>query len=259
MQSNRFERLIIAIILINSVTLGLATNEAVMASAGPLIDMLDHAILAIFGIEIVARLFTFRARFFRDPWSIFDFVIVGLALIPAVGPFQIVRTLRIMRLLRLISILPSLRRVIGGLVLALPGMGSVVILLALLMYVAAVMATTLYGAQFPDWFGTIGASLYTLFQVMTLESWSMGIVRPVMEVSPHAWLFFVPFILLSTYSVLNLVIGVIVSAMQQEGDIQTDAELQSLHGDNTTVLKELRALRAEISGLRRQLERGAAQ
>jgi voltage-gated sodium channel len=247
--SERWERFIVGLILLNSITLGLETSPSVMAAAGPLLHGLDRLILALFAIEILMRLYAFRLAFFRDPWSLFDFGIVAIALIPATGPFQVLRALRILRLLRLISVVPSLRRVIGGLIAALPGMGSIIVLMVLLFYVASVMATNLYGATFPDWFGSLGASLYSLFQIMTLESWSMGIVRPVMEAHPNAWLFFVPFILLSTYSVLNLFIGVIVSAMQEQSG-ETDAELKSIHVDNAELLREVRALRDEIAALR---------
>ncbi|MCC8932278.1 ion transporter [Rhizobium sp. 'Codium 1'] len=250
LSSNAWERVIITVILINSVTLGLETSPAVMQVMGPLLLAVDRIILTIFVAEIAARLYTFRFAFFRDPWSIFDFAIVAIALIPASGPFQVLRALRVLRVLRLISIVPSLRRVIGGLIAALPGMGSIIILLFMLFYVSAVMATKLYGATFPDWFGSLGASTYSLFQIMTLESWSMGIVRPVMEVHPYAWLFFVPFILLSTYSVLNLFIGVIVSAMQEQSMADTDADLKTLHIDNADLLREMQALRSEIAALR---------
>jgi voltage-gated sodium channel len=247
--SERWERFVVGLILLNSITLGLETSPSVMAAAGPLLHGLDRLILALFALEIAARLYAFRLAFFRDPWSLFDFGIVAIALIPATGPFQVLRALRILRLLRLISVVPSLRRVIGGLIAALPGMGSIIVLMVLLFYVASVMATNLYGASFPDWFGSLGASLYSLFQIMTLESWSMGIVRPVMEQHPNAWLFFVPFILLSTYSVLNLFIGVIVSAMQDQS-ADTDADLKSIHVDNAELLREVRALRDEIAALR---------
>ncbi|WP_377274730.1 ion transporter [Rhizobium sp. R86522] len=250
LSSSAWERFIIAVILINSVTLGLETSPTVMQVIGPLLHALDRIILAIFVVEIVARLYAFRLAFFRDPWSIFDFAIVVIALIPATGPFQVLRALRVLRILRLISVVPSLRRVIGGLIAALPGMGSIIVLLFMLFYVSAVMATKLYGGTFPDWFGNLGASTYSLFQIMTLESWSMGIVRPVMEVHPYAWLFFVPFILLSTYSVLNLFIGVIVSAMQEQSMADTDADLKTLHVDNGDLLREMQALRSEIAALR---------
>ncbi|MCV3766723.1 ion transporter [Rhizobium sp. TRM95796] len=247
--SERWERFVVGLILLNSITLGLETSPAAMAAAGPLLHGVDRLILALFALEIAARLYAFRLAFFRDPWSLFDFGIVAIALIPATGPFQVLRALRILRLLRLISVVPSLRRVIGGLIAALPGMGSIIVLMVLLFYVASVMATNLYGVTFPDWFGSLGASLYSLFQIMTLESWSMGIVRPVMDVHPNAWMFFVPFILLSTYSVLNLFIGVIVSAMQDQS-AETDADLKSIHVENADLLREVRALREEIAALR---------
>ncbi|WP_193337835.1 ion transporter [Devosia beringensis] len=248
--SRRWEQAIVAVILLNSLILGLETDAGLVARFGPLLHALDTLILAIFVVEIALRLYAFGPAFFRDPWSLFDFFVVAIALVPASGPFQVLRALRILRALRLVSTLPALRRVVGGLVAALPGMSSIVMLMGMLFYVAAVMATNLFGAQFPDWFGSLGASLYTLFQVMTLESWSMGIVRPVMEAFPLAWLFFVPFILLSTYAVLNLFIGVIVSAMQEETEATATADRQALHDDTVHILAELRALRAEVAALR---------
>lgn len=249
-QSRRWEQFIVAVIIVNAVTLGLETSGAVMAAIGPQLLLLDKAILAIFVVEIALRLTAWGPRFFREPWNVFDFTVVAIALVPATGPLQVLRSLRILRVLRLVSIVPSLRRVIGGLVAALPGMSSIIVLLALMFYVSAVMATKLFGASFPDWFGSLGASAYTLFQVMTLESWSMGIVRPVMEVHPYAWAFFVPFILMHTYAVLNLFIGVVVSAMQEEAQTVAHDEREALHGDNAALLTEMRLLRQEIAEMK---------
>jgi voltage-gated sodium channel len=249
-ESRLWERAIISIIIINAVVLGLETDPRVMAAAGDLLHLLDQVILAIFVVEIVLRLMVYRLSFFRDPWSLFDFAVVAIALVPASGPLQVLRALRILRVMRLISVVPSLRRVIGGLIAALPGMASIIVLLALVFYVFAVMATNLFGGAFPDWFGSLGASVYTLFQVMTLESWSMGIVRPVMEVYPQAWLFFVPFIICTTYAVLNLFIGVIVSAMQHESEGAAEDSRAELRHGNEIVIEEIRALRAEIAALR---------
>lgn len=254
--SRRWDRFIITLIVINSIILGLETDAGVMAAAGPVLHGLDLVILGIFVVEIALRIFAFGPRFFRDPWNLFDFGVVAIALIPATGPFQVLRALRILRVLRLVSTLPALRRVVGGLVAALPGMSSIILLMAMLFYVAAVMATNLFGPGFPDWFGSLGASLYTLFQVMTLESWSMGIVRPVMEAYPLAWMFFVPFILLSTYAVLNLFIGVIVSAMQEETEATAEAERHALKDDSASILAELRALRSEVAALRAETRAG---
>lgn len=160
------------------------------------------------------------------------------------------RALRILRVLRLISAVPSMRRVVGGLLTALPGLGSIVLLLMLVFYVFSVMATKLFGGEFPQWFGSIAASAYSLFQIMTLESWSMGIVRPVMDAFPWAWAFFIPFIAATTFTVLNLFIGVVVSAMQAEHDAQAADERSSLHDEQTLILEEVRALRAEVRAMR---------
>ncbi|WP_196259229.1 ion transporter [Pelagibacterium limicola] len=250
--SRRWEQFIITVIVVNAITLGLETVPEVVAVMGRLLEVLDRVILGIFVIEIALRLYTFGWRFFRDPWSIFDFTIVAIALIPATGPFTVLRALRILRVLRLISVVPSLRKVVGGLINALPGLASIIVLLLLVFYVFAVMATKLFGASFPDWFGSIGASFYSLFQIMTLESWSMGIVRPVMEVYPWAWMFFVPFIACTAFTVLNLFIGVIVSAMQEEHESIVEADRQALQSETELVLAEVRALRAEVAELREE-------
>ncbi|RUT32899.1 ion transporter [Arsenicitalea aurantiaca] len=251
-ESRAWEAAIIGIIIANAIVLGLETDARVMRAFGDLLELLDRVILAIFVIEIVLRIYVHRLSFFRDPWSIFDFSIVALALFPTTGPLQVLRALRILRVLRLISVVPSLRRVIGGLIAALPGMGSIIVLLVMVFYVFSVMATNLFGASFPDWFGSIPRSLYSLFQIMTLESWSMGIVRPVMEVYPMAWLFFVPFIISTTYAVLNLFIGVIVSAMQHESEAAASEDRHAIQDANEAVMAELRLLRGELAEMRNE-------
>ena len=208
-------RFLITVILINAVTLGLETFPAVMDRAGPSILTIDRICLSIFVAELVARLYALGLRFFRSGWNVFDFVIIGISLLPATGGFSVLRALRILRVLRVISVTPSLRRVVDGLGRALPGMGSVFLLIAIIYYIAAVMATKLFGASFPQWFGSLSITAFTLFQIMTLEGWSGEIVRPVMEVYPYAWAFFVPFILITTFAVLNLIVGLIVNSMQE--------------------------------------------
>jgi voltage-gated sodium channel len=218
---------IIGVILFNAVILGMETSPTIMEAAGPLIIALDTACLTIFVIEIALKLIALGPRFFRSGWNLFDFVIVGIALVPAAQGLSVLRALRILRVLRVVSAAPRLRRVVEGFVTALPGMGSVFLLMGIIFYIGAVMATKLFAASFPEWFGSIGASLYTLFQIMTLESWSMGIVRPVLEVYPYAWLFFVPFIMVTTFAVVNLLVGLIVNSMQdahaEESNAATDA------------------------------------
>jgi voltage-gated sodium channel len=263
-ESRRTERFITALILVNAVTLGLETSETVMGHIGPLLLAFDRFVVAVFVIEILLRLAVHRLAFFLQPWSIFDFVIVAVSVMPATQGFQVLRALRVLRVLRMITIVTSLRRVVGALAAALPGMGSIFLLLGLIFYVFSVMATKLFGASFPDWFGTIGASAYSLFQIMTLESWSMGIVRPVMEIYPYAWAFFVPFILCATFIALNLFIGVIVSALQGEHEQQLNEEQRELDEERKRLLGEAEAAREathddtvalghEIRWLRREL------
>lgn len=243
-----FRNFILGVILFNAAVLGLETSQTVMAVAGPAIELLDRLCLTIFVAEIALKLFARGPRFFRDGWNIFDFVIVGIALVPAGQGLSVLRALRILRLLRVLSVTPSLRRVVEGLMNALPGMGSVFLLMGLIFYIGSVMATKLFGAAFPDWFGTIGRSAYSLFQIMTLESWSMGIVRPVMETYAHAWVFFVPFILVTTFAVVNLVVGLIVNSMQDAHHAE-DAERTDTYRDD--VLTRLERIEELLSDRRR--------
>jgi voltage-gated sodium channel len=246
-ESRRFEHAITAVIVINAIALGLETSPGIMARYGTLLTMVDRTAVAIFVVELALKIFAYRLNFLRNGWNLFDLVIVSAALVPASQQFSVLRSLRILRALRLISVVPSMRRVIVGLFKAIPSIGTVIVMLLLLFYISAVMATKLFGAAFPQWFGSFGASLYSLFQIMTLESWSMGIVRPVMEVFPYAWAFFVPFILLTSFIVLNLFIGVIVTAMSEATD-------EEAHDEREQILRELRNLSEEVRILRKASE-----
>ena len=248
-ESNRFKNFITAVIAINAIILGLETSPTVMNAAGPFLHALDQLAVAIFVIELVMKITLYRLAFFKRAWNIFDFTIVAITLLPAGQGLSVLRALRILRAFRLISTVPSMRKVVEALMRAIPGMVSVLTLLSLVFYVSAVMATKLFGQGFPEWFGTIGASLYSLFQIMTLESWSMGIVRPVMESYPHAWLFFVPFILVTTFAVLNLFIAIVVDAMSSHVDIEETQTRDVIELDHREIMAELRALRAEMSKL----------
>ena len=235
--------LITGVILFNAVILGLETSDAAMAAAGPLIVFLDVLCLSIFVVEIGLKIFARGLSFFRSGWNIFDFVIVAIALVPTTQGLSVLRALRILRLLRIISVAPTLRRVVEGFVSALPGMASVFLLMALIFYISAVMATKLFGDAFPEWFGSIPYSAYSLFQIMTLESWSMGIVRPVMEVYPYAWVFFVPFILITTFAVVNLVVGLIVNSMQDAHAQESNAATEDYRVE---VIKRLEAIERHL-------------
>jgi len=255
------QRSILLLIVINAVILGMQTSASLVASWGELLRVLDMLILGVFVVEIAARIYVHRAAFFRDPWSLFDFIVVAIALVPASGPFSILRALRVLRVMRMVTMVPSMRRVVGALLSAIPGLGAIAMVLALVFYVSAVIATGLFAAEFPEWFGNLGRSVYTLFQVMTLESWSMGIVRPLMEVFPYAWVFFIPFILIATFTMLNLFIAIIVNAMQTVTDADHEATQATIEAAREHIEadlhEEVRALRGEIAELKELLREQA--
>ncbi|HEX6404803.1 MAG TPA: ion transporter [Pseudonocardiaceae bacterium] len=252
--SNGFQRFIIAVIVLNAITLGLETSGQFVAQFGGLLHAVDRIALAIFVIELMLRLAAHGMRFFRDPWSVFDFVVIGIALIPASEAFSVLRALRILRALRLVALVPSMRGVVSALLSAVPGMASIAALLGLILYVAAVMATQLFGPHVPDRFGHLGTSLFTLFQVMTTDDWA-AVARQAMQTHPLAWIFFVVYILVSTFAVLNLFIAVVVRAMEQQvaADMKANvAERQRADAVATAaILDEVRALRLELAELRR--------
>ena len=248
-------RAIVVVIVLNAIVIGLETSPTAMAAAGGLLRAIDTLALAIFVAEIAIKLIVYRAGFFRAPWNLFDFAIVAVSLAPAGEGMSVLRALRILRALRLISAVPRMRVVVQALLQAIPGMGSVLALLCLVFYVAAVMATKLFGPDFDAWFGTIGRSAYTLFQIMTLESWSMGIVRPVMDMHPYAWIFFVPFILIVTFAVLNLFIAILVNSMHDAA--ASDAETRAIAHDKALrdLTDEMVRLRQDIAALSNGAER----
>jgi len=262
-ESKMAVRIITGLILLNAVTLGLETDAQIMEQWGVYLRWIDRTLLTIFTIELAIKLVAYRLSFFRSGWNNFDFIIVSVSWLPASGTLSVLRAFRILRVLRLLSVVPQMRRVITALGHSIPGMSSVIGVLLIIFYVCAVLSTKLFG-QHPDplmqeWFGSVGASAYTLFQIMTLESWSMGIVRPTMEHFPLSWIFFVPFIIITSFAVLNLFIGIIVDAMQmaQQPDRQADkAELKSFtHEEVNELLAQLHTMRSEMKGLHQKVDR----
>ncbi len=263
-ESASFQRFIIAVILVNAVTLGLETSSTAMAAIGPVLSALDKVALAIFVGEFLLKLWAYRLSYFRDGWNVFDFSIVAVSVAPllglgAGGNLSVLRALRILRVLRLLSVVPQMRSVVQALFGALPGMGSIIGVLGIMFYVSAVLSTKIFGASFPEEFGTLGDSMFTLFAVMTLEGWA-DIAKRVMEVYPYAWLFFIPFILVATFAVLNLFIAIIVNSMQslheQHAKAEAEADRQAEADGRNRVEAELAALRAEITALREALGAG---
>lgn len=247
-----FHHFITGLIIFNGIILGMATSKPLMASYGSLIEAIDTLIVAVFTIEIAMRIYVYRTAFFKDPWSIFDFAVVAISLVPASDTFSILRALRVLRLFRLLTIVPQMRVIIAALLGVIPGIASVSMVLLLFFYVFAIMSTSLFGENFPQWFGSLGDSMYTLFQIMTLESWSMGIARPVMEIYPYAWIYFVIYILIVTFIMVNLFIGLIVDAIftikgnDNEAQKATDTQLQPI--------EEIRQLKGQVTEMKQMLQ-----
>lgn len=252
-ESSAFQTFIIVVIILNGIVLGVQTSKTLSPATVQMLDLIDMVCLAIFCIEILMKFAVYRLGFFKQGWNIFDLAIVVIALIPSSGGLSILRAFRILRVLRLVTAVASFRRVVSGMLLAIPGVGSVAGLLLLVFYISGVLSTMLFGDDFPQWFGTLGKSMYSLFQIMTLESWSMGIVRPVMEVQPYAWVFFIPFITVTTFTVLNLFIGIVVDAMATVKESEAEELREELHQDHDDIETMIFKLHQEVKELRQEL------
>ena len=257
-ESARVQKIITVLIVINAVTLGLETSDTVVNAVGPLLGVMDRAILAVFVLELLAKLIGRGLAFFRIGWNVFDLIVVGIAVIPSAGALSVLRALRILRVLRLISVVPQMRQVVESLVFALPGLGAIMGVLILLFYVSAVLATKLFGDGVPELFGSMGESLFTLFQIMTLEGWA-DIARDMEEMYPWAWMFFVPYILITTFTMLNLFIAIIVNAMQSQVEAEqkkTEAAVeQATEREIRVVEADFAAVRRELAEIRQLIER----
>lgn len=246
-ESERFQWMIIWVIVVNAISLGCETSPALVAAHGDLLAVVDRVSLAIFVAELVARLYAHRLSFFRDPWNCFDFLIVTASLLPAAGPLSVLRSLRILRALRLVAMVPSMRKVVSALVRSIPGLISLSGLLVLLLYVGGVIANNLFRGSGDPRFGDLGSTVLTLFQITTGDGWS-DIMRDLMEQQPLAWIFFLCYLLVGTFTMLNLFIAVVCSAMDTEND--SPVPVPRAPADDHLVLEEIRALRAEVRALR---------
>lgn len=251
LESNNFVQFITALIIINAITLGLETSPAIMAQWGSILLFIDKLILGVFVIELVLKFFAYRLRFFHSGWNWFDLTIVTVSLLPMSGPLTVLRAFRILRVLRLFSVIPQMRRVINGLFRALPGMGSVIGVLLVVFYISAVLCTKLFSNSgdpaIDALFGSLNTSMFTLFQLMTLENWVDGIVKPVTALYPYALFFFIPFIVITSFAVLNLFIGIIVESMQASHDEEQKA-------DDINLKQEIKDIRSELTKISQHLQ-----
>ena len=236
---------ILAVIAYNAIALGLLTYPNISASFGSFLQNTCFACVIIFTIELFIKLFVYGKSFFKDGWNNFDFVLIAMSWIPTGGVFSSFRAFRILRTLRLVTRMQKLRIIVQAIIESIPNVGWASLLLLLIFYIFAIMGTTLFGESFAEYFGTIGKSMFTLFQVMTLEAW-VDIARTIMETMPYAWIYFLSFILVSSFIVMNVIVGVIVNAI---GEISAKSKL--MHERNNR--KNMTEVERELNKLKRQL------
>ncbi|MFY0602220.1 MAG: ion transporter [Cyclobacteriaceae bacterium] len=252
------QRTILGLIILNAITIGMETSPTILAIFGETLHQVDKFILVIFTIEISLKLVAYRLDFLKNGWNIFDFLIVAIALVPAAGPLHILRTLRILRTARLIKNVPKLRLIMESLIKSIPSIGWIAVLLLIIFYIFAVIGTDLYQDRFPIYFGDMGKSFFTLFQVMTLESWSSGIARPMMKEIPYSYIYFVPFILLATYTTLNVFIAIVVNTMNEINIAEMKGEEERvknfMHHEHEEVLEHLAKISEKINALEKKID-----
>jgi len=252
-ESSFFQTFIVAVIILNSVLIGAETSSKVMDSFGAYIDFFDLAILVLFSIEIILKIFVYRLSFFKSSWNLFDFGIVAISIIPAAGSFAVFRALRIIRTLRLLKNIPRLRLIIESLLKSIPSIGWIIVLLTIVYYTFAVIGVNIFGSSYPEFFGGLGTALFTLFQIMTLESWSSAIARPIMDGAPFAAIYFISFILIATYTTLNIFIAIVVNTMNEVTlkDLQAEEEhiKDFVKEENTKIHEQLNSLAKKIDQL----------
>jgi voltage-gated sodium channel len=254
--SRAFERFIVAVILVNAVIIGLETSVDLIERFGGLLHLANDLVLWIFIVEAALKMTALGAgwyRYFASGWNVFDFAVIVLSLVPASGEFATVaRLVRILRVLRLVSAMPKLRLLVATLMRCIPSMGHVLLLLSILFYIYGVMGYQFFHAVDPERWGTLGAALLTLFQVVTLEGWA-EVMAKVMEQHPWAWVYFLTFVVIGTFVVINLFIAVVINSLEDA----REQELEQLTSppDHAELMTELRNTREALARLEARLTR----
>ena len=247
---NKFvNNFILGVIIYNSIILGLMTYPALNNQYGLFLHYSNWCCVIIFTVEIIIKLYVYGKAFFRDGWNNFDFILIAISWIPTGGvfsSFRAFRVLRALRALRLVTRLQKLRLIVQAIIESIPNVAWASVLLGLIFYIFAIMGTTMYAENFPVYFGSIGKSMFTLFQIMSLDDWSTEIARPITEFHPFAWVYFISFILVSAFIVLNVIVGVIVNAIGEISEFNRKKEELKKLRNATNLEKELSKLKKQI-------------
>lgn len=253
------QRTIVSLIILNSILIGLETSPLYMDSYGLYIDQIDRIILFIFVAEILLKFYAYGLGFFKSAWNIFDTTIILISVIPSIGAsFSVLRALRILRTLRLLKNIPKLKLIIESLLHAIPSIGWIAVLLVIIFYIFAVIGSNLFSASHPVYFGSLLDTTFTLFQIMTLESWASNIARPIINETPFAAIYFVVFILIATYTTLNIFIAIVVNTMNELHHKSLQEEEQELkkfvHVENEDLARHMKMMEKELAAIKKLIK-----
>ncbi len=255
-KSHAFEYFIIGLIIVNGVILGLETFPSISASYGQWFNLGQDMILGVFIVEAALKMFAVSPRvhrYFTNGWNLFDFTIIAASLVPSTGGFAVVaRLARLMRILRLISAVPELRLIVATLVKSIPSMLNIVALMSLVVYIYAIVGFQMFHEHDPVHWRNLGISLLSLFRVVTLEDWT-DIMYKAMELHPLAWIYFVSFVVLGTFVVINMFIAVVINNLDEAKQERLAQLEQPQYRD--TLLEEIRATQQSLQRLEEQLRR----
>jgi voltage-gated sodium channel len=264
--SDRFQAAILAVIVANAVVLGLETYDAIDREAGGVLDTLNDLFLGVFVVEMTIRVAAYGRRpgdFFREGWNVFDFVVVFAAFLPGVREnVTLLRLARVMRVVRVVSVLPDLRVLVSGMLRALPPIGSLAVLAVLLLFIYGMIGWELFGEELPEDWGTIGDAMLTLFTVLTLEGWP-DVMRAAREVHPASWIYFVSFVLLASFLIINIVIAIVINSIEEARNAERLGELEHriedaeregrAYDEGAEIESRMDAVRGAIDDLQREL------
>ncbi|MBY0281603.1 MAG: ion transporter [Alphaproteobacteria bacterium] len=257
LHNNKTQDILGVLLILNAAVLGMETYPNLMSSYGAYLKTLDTVILYVFAVELILRLVAGGFRFFKCGWNIFDFTVISISILASATSFSALRTLRILRLLRFLSISDGMKFLISSLGRALPGILNIAVILLVMFYISAVVACLAFGADNAI-FSSLTRSMYTLFQLMLGDNFG-ELTNTVMETHPHAYLFFIPYMVVMSFTILNLFFGLIVGSMQGAAEEENTKALAKHAGvehdsemtQNKLILSELKELRKQISELKK--------
>jgi voltage-gated sodium channel len=261
--SQRFQTFIFGVIVLNAITLGLGTYDF-GSGVDSALTVLDEVFLGIFVVELAIRIAAFGRRpqdFFKQGWNVFDFVVIALAFAPGVREnVTLLRLARLLRVVRLVSVMPDLRVLLRAMARSLPPITSLFLLTILLMYIYGMVGWILFHEEDPEQWGNIGQSLLSLFQILTLENWPEYLERG-QEIYPASWIYFVSYVLIASFLVINILIAILINSMEEVHDIEREEERRRRGEDlaeagDGTVAERLEEVRRSLDRLETQLAEG---